>query len=120
MSDLPALQSQFLPPPQIEQLEPGRRASHPPRILLLYGSLRERSYSRLATEEAAPAPGVRVRELRASFAGALRACVELPTAQVRRARTTRDFGWFPRETNAAGRRARDARDESDDGRERDE
>jgi len=26
---------------------------HPPRILLLYGSLRERSYSRLATEEAA-------------------------------------------------------------------
>jgi arsenic resistance protein ArsH len=29
------------------------RASHPPRILMLYGSLRERSYSRLATEEAA-------------------------------------------------------------------
>jgi arsenic resistance protein ArsH len=28
-------------------------ASHPPRILMLYGSLRERSYSRLATEEAA-------------------------------------------------------------------
>ena len=28
----------------------------------------------MATEEAAPAPGVRVRELRASFAGALRAC----------------------------------------------
>lgn len=27
--------------------------SHPPRILLLYGSLRERSYSRLAVEEAA-------------------------------------------------------------------
>ena len=26
---------------------------HPPRILLLYGSLRERSYSRLAVEEAA-------------------------------------------------------------------
>jgi arsenic resistance protein ArsH len=26
---------------------------HPPRILMLYGSLRERSYSRLATEEAA-------------------------------------------------------------------
>ena len=74
----------------------------------------------MATEEAAPAPGVRVRELRASFAGALRACVELPTAQVRRARTTRDLGWFPRETTSAGRRARDARDESDDGRERDE
>jgi arsenic resistance protein ArsH len=29
------------------------RASHPPRILMLYGSVRERSYSRLATEEAA-------------------------------------------------------------------
>jgi arsenic resistance protein ArsH len=29
------------------------RASHPARILMLYGSLRERSYSRLATEEAA-------------------------------------------------------------------
>ena len=28
-------------------------ASHPPRILLLYGSVRERSYSRLASEEAA-------------------------------------------------------------------
>ena len=27
--------------------------SHPPRILLLYGSVRERSYSRLASEEAA-------------------------------------------------------------------
>jgi len=29
------------------------RASHPPRILLLYGSLRARSYSRMASEEAA-------------------------------------------------------------------
>jgi arsenic resistance protein ArsH len=29
------------------------RATHPPRILMLYGSLRERSYSRLASEEAA-------------------------------------------------------------------
>ncbi|WP_235912022.1 arsenical resistance protein ArsH [Mesorhizobium xinjiangense] len=29
------------------------RSTHPPRILMLYGSLRERSYSRLATEEAA-------------------------------------------------------------------
>jgi arsenic resistance protein ArsH len=28
-------------------------ATHPPRILLLYGSVRERSYSRLASEEAA-------------------------------------------------------------------
>ncbi|MEP2285991.1 MAG: NAD(P)H-dependent oxidoreductase, partial [Nitratireductor sp.] len=29
------------------------RMTHPPRILLLHGSLRERSYSRLANEEAA-------------------------------------------------------------------
>lgn len=31
----------------------GPAATHPPRILLLYGSLRERSYSRLLVEEAA-------------------------------------------------------------------
>ena len=29
------------------------RSSHPPRVLMLYGSLRERSYSRLLAEEAA-------------------------------------------------------------------
>ncbi len=34
-------------------LSPPERATHAPRFLLLYGSLRERSYSRLATEEAA-------------------------------------------------------------------
>jgi arsenic resistance protein ArsH len=34
-------------------LQPAQRATHPPRILLLYGSVRERSYSRLLTEEAA-------------------------------------------------------------------
>lgn len=34
-------------------LMPAQRAIHPPRILLLYGSVRERSYSRLLTEEAA-------------------------------------------------------------------
>ena len=33
-------------------LEPPSRVEHPPRILLLYGSLRERSYSRLLVEEA--------------------------------------------------------------------
>ncbi|SAI65445.1 NADPH-dependent FMN reductase [Bordetella ansorpii] len=35
------------------RLFPGERSTHPPRILLLYGSLRERSFSRLAAEEAA-------------------------------------------------------------------
>ncbi len=34
-------------------LFPARRSSHPPRILLLYGSLRQRSFSRLLAEEAA-------------------------------------------------------------------
>jgi len=52
MSDLPALTPEFLAAPSIDALEPQRRASHPPRILLLYGSLRARSYSRLLTEEA--------------------------------------------------------------------
>ena len=33
--------------------EAGQVSTHPPRILLLYGSVRERSYSRLASEEAA-------------------------------------------------------------------
>ena len=37
----------------LEQLFANRQSSHRPRILLLYGSLRERSFSRLATEEAA-------------------------------------------------------------------
>ena len=35
------------------RLHPATRPTHPPRILLLYGSLRERSFSRLASEEAA-------------------------------------------------------------------
>ncbi|MBL8642367.1 MAG: arsenical resistance protein ArsH [Rhodospirillaceae bacterium] len=36
-----------------ERLFDAHPASHPPRILLLYGSLRARSFSRLVTEEAA-------------------------------------------------------------------
>ncbi|WP_459618749.1 arsenical resistance protein ArsH [Bordetella sp. 2513F-2] len=36
-----------------QRLWPGRRATHAPRFLLLYGSVRERSYSRLLTLEAA-------------------------------------------------------------------
>ncbi|VTU24202.1 FMN-dependent NADPH-azoreductase [Variovorax sp. PBS-H4] len=39
--------------PDLERLHPRERATHAPRILLLYGSVRERSYSRLLTEEAA-------------------------------------------------------------------
>ena len=50
--DLPSLRRELFPPPSLDRLEPTTRALHPPRILLLYGSLRERSYSRLLVEEA--------------------------------------------------------------------
>lgn len=52
-SSLPAADSEFLNTPTAGQLEVHARFTHPPRILLLYGSLRERSYSRLLVEEAA-------------------------------------------------------------------
>lgn len=51
--DLPALRRELLPPPDLARLEPAARAIHPPRILLLHVSLRERSFSRLLTEKAA-------------------------------------------------------------------
>ena len=47
---LPALDKSFVEPRPGIELGP---AEHKPRILMLYGSLRPRSYSRLATEEAA-------------------------------------------------------------------
>ncbi|MBW4036858.1 MAG: arsenical resistance protein ArsH [Proteobacteria bacterium] len=53
MDDMPALQPDLLAPPDLARLEPATRAAHKPRVLLLYGSLRTRSYSRLLTEEAA-------------------------------------------------------------------
>jgi arsenic resistance protein ArsH len=53
MTDFPALQPEFFDTPSLEQLTPAARATYPPRILLLYGSLRARSYSRLLVEEAA-------------------------------------------------------------------
>jgi len=39
--------------PQQSLLVPQQPSTHPPRILMLYGSLRERSYSKLLTLEAA-------------------------------------------------------------------
>jgi len=51
--EMPALRAGLLAPPDFARLDPAVRATHPPRILLLYGSLRERSYSRLLIEEAA-------------------------------------------------------------------
>ncbi len=50
---LPALELSLLRAPDPARLWPAQRASHPPRVLLLYGSARERSYSRLLTHEAA-------------------------------------------------------------------
>jgi arsenic resistance protein ArsH len=48
---LPALDRRYAVPRPADSLPDGMR--HPPRILLLYGSLRERSFSRFAVEEAA-------------------------------------------------------------------
>jgi arsenic resistance protein ArsH len=50
---LPNLRVDLLQAPDVQRLEPAVRATHKPRILLLYGSLREVSYSRLLIEEAA-------------------------------------------------------------------
>lgn len=52
-STLPALDEAYFDSPDIAKLRPSTDLGHPPRILLLYGSLRERSYSRLLVEEAA-------------------------------------------------------------------
>ena len=52
MPDLPNIDNELLPSIDVERLQCPAQADHQPRILLLYGSLRERSYSRLMTEEA--------------------------------------------------------------------
>jgi arsenic resistance protein ArsH len=49
---LPNVARDLLDAPDPARLEPARTSAHPPRILLLHGSLRERSYSRLLTLEA--------------------------------------------------------------------
>lgn len=51
--DLPQLAAEHFRRPDPAALFNAPRATHAPRFLLLYGSLRERSYSRLVTEEAA-------------------------------------------------------------------
>lgn len=51
--DLPNLDDALLPAIDMAQLFAAPMAPHPPRILILYGSLRARSFSRLAAEEAA-------------------------------------------------------------------
>lgn len=52
LSNLPNISGPHLDVPTLEKLEPPTASTHPPRILLLYGSLRETSYSRLLTLEA--------------------------------------------------------------------
>ena len=49
---LPNVNAALFHVPSLDRLIPAAPARHPPRILLLYGSLRERSYSRLLTLEA--------------------------------------------------------------------
>ena len=56
MTDLPNLNPTHFTIPSAAELQSAANESpltHPPRILLLYGSLRERSFSRLLSEEAA-------------------------------------------------------------------
>ena len=49
----PALKPELFEAPTQEKLTVQTPSRHPPRFLMLYGSLRERSYSKLATLEAA-------------------------------------------------------------------
>jgi arsenic resistance protein ArsH len=52
LDHLPNVSGSHLDMPTLEKLQPAKTSTHPPRILLLYGSLREKSYSRLLTLEA--------------------------------------------------------------------
>lgn len=53
MTETPQLSEAAFAPIDPEALFPADRSYHAPRILILYGSLRERSFSRFAAEEAA-------------------------------------------------------------------
>ena len=53
LDDLPHLDPAHFELPDLAALRPPMAATHAPRFLLLYGSLRERSYSRFLTLEAA-------------------------------------------------------------------
>ncbi|MBR7197361.1 arsenical resistance protein ArsH [Pseudomonas sp. 14A] len=50
---LPNVHADLIDIPTLEQLSPRNPSQHKPRILLLYGSTRARSFSRLVTQEAA-------------------------------------------------------------------
>ncbi|WP_426113334.1 arsenical resistance protein ArsH [Massilia sp. PWRC2] len=53
IANLPNIRPAQFDRPVLDKLAPLGDLTHPPRILLLYGSLRERSFSRFLTEEAA-------------------------------------------------------------------
>ena len=53
MTDIPNIDDTHFREIDADRLETGRHLDHAPRILLLYGSLRDRSFSRLMTQEAA-------------------------------------------------------------------
>lgn len=52
LRDLPQLDATLFRVPDAAELRPASPSTHAPRLLLLYGSLRERSFSRLLVEEA--------------------------------------------------------------------
>ncbi|MGF6516580.1 arsenic resistance protein ArsH [Pseudomonas sp. BT76 TE3572] len=49
----PNIEADLIDVPSMERLTPREPSTHKPRILLIYGSTRERSFSRLVTQEAA-------------------------------------------------------------------
>ena len=53
MNDTPQINDAAFRQTDHSQLFPQNRPDHPPRVLLLYGSLRKRSFSRLMSQEAA-------------------------------------------------------------------
>lgn len=53
LPDMPNIKLDQLDQPTLDKLAPIGDISHPPRILMLYGSLRDRSFSRFLTQEAA-------------------------------------------------------------------
>jgi arsenic resistance protein ArsH len=53
MTDTPNIDDTHFREIDTDRLETGRQLDHAPRILLLYGSLRDRSFSRFMTQEAA-------------------------------------------------------------------
>jgi arsenic resistance protein ArsH len=52
MTDLSNIDKELFQKPSLDEFQSKTLQSHPPKILLLYGSLRERSFSRLLAEEA--------------------------------------------------------------------